>query len=977
MWIDRKTVSNWLSSVGRTSQLIHVTGLLGTGKTSLIRHYLTQTQQKAKWHTCVRMLNISTILGAKDASLEEALETAARSWESFDRIVWDDLHFLKPDVRYQIIQFIKGTAGAQKHILISEENLSSELGFEVPSFVLPGFTAGEVEEFLQNHQSQLDATALFKKTGGVPLLLQMILQTGGQQLDPEIWIQSLSRPAEQALRTLSLLPEGIERRMAEKLIGDGESWDELLRKNLISLQEGHYIPHTALLGVLEKWSTGDSQQKLADEILKMPESSEFSKLAQFRLALASRNPTDHAELILKTANSDLEGLSAQALSLYQNLIVKAQARCTGESLFRLLRLELTSQIYLGERKQAVKLIQQHLTPDFFENLSEEKIHLGYEAIYWLMRSGQAALAAVPLSLLINKAKSPVKQLLAIEQALPFVGSEPHRAIEILNRGLGNLHQIEDSKIRTTAEAQANYLLATAYYAQENFEQARTHYLEAQKKYQQIHNPYFAAFCSLNLAWIYFYLRRWFEFQDEVKDLKDTVRQFGYRYLEAGVYLLEALLRFEEGGESEALRLVSRAESQSRQMQIKKAWEDAALEKVKILLQLGQQSQAHQLIEELKNSYSPTDSRRSQIKILENFESTTLDQLMDLFPKPEDIKDPFWKLLFLRKHFVLAQWQPVTPREQLLAAELALSKASADGDENLFRQALQKIEHCLERFPEPNAERIALMCARFQNEKASETRAQILEMAEMEWTRWPSQSSDKKALREWIDSLRGSGAEKRLPKLSKRWSAWIYQMPHQGEEYTVFTAQEKVKQNEKPDPLKTGLHIDEASGEVFIKAKKIKEFSNKPVLRQILIQLVESYPVALSKGALSAAVWGEAYSPQVHDSRVYTSIQRIRTLLKTDVIENWEQGYRLSAKLPFQLVRTPQIKARSEDRIQSLVLEALRKRSKLGDGWMKKSDLLEMIGTTDSTLKRALASLLEQSLIQREGQGPAVKYKWKS
>ncbi len=973
LWIERQIVSNWLNSVG--SRLIHITGLLGTGKTSLIRHHLSQGQRKAKWHTCVRILNISTILGSKDASLEEALEAAAKTWTGFDVIVWDDLHFLKPDVRYQIIQFLKGLGGEQKHILISEENLSAEVGFEVPCFVLPGFTQNEVEEFLQKNKSNLEPLPVFKKTGGVPLLLQMILQTGGQELDPEIWIQSLGAGAEQALRVLALLPEGLERSMAEKIHPDLEAWDELLRKNLISRQEGLYVPHAALFRVFEKWSAAETQRKLADQILQLPESARFHRLTRFRLSLSSQQPGAFSDAILQVSNSDIEGLSAQALSHYQNLIIKAKARCQGECLYRLIRLELASQIYLGERKQAVKLIQEDLVPDFFENLSEEKLFLGYEAIYWLMRSGQAALAAVPLSLLINKAKSPVKQLLAIEQALPFVASEPARGIEILNRALANLHLIEDAKIRASAEAQANFLMATAFYAMENYEQARLHYAEARKKYQTIHNPYFAAFCSLNLAWIFFYQRRWFDFQSEVQDLKETIRQFGYRYLEVGVYLLEALLRFEEGGESEALRLVSRAEAQARQMQIKKAWEDAALEKIKILLQLGQQSQAHQLLEELKTSYGANDSRRAQLKILENFEDATLDQLMDLFAKPSDIKDPFWKNQFLRKGSVIPEWQAVTPREQLLAAELALAKASAEGDAGLYQQALMKIEHGLERFPEPNAERIALLCARLQG--SPDTSSELLQMAEMEISRWPSQSKDKKILQEWLSFLASSKKDRKNLKLAKRWSAWVFQMPQQGEEYTVFTASEKTKQTEKPEPLKTGLHIDEAAGEILLKGKKVKEFSNKPVLRQILIQLVESFPTALSKAALSAAVWGESYSPQVHDSRIYTSVQRIRTLLKTDVIENWEQGYRLSAKMPFQLVRTPQIKARSEDRIQSLVLEALRKRSKLGDGWMKKSDLLEMVGTTDSTLKRALSTLLEQSLIQREGQGPAVKYKWKA
>ena len=211
----------------------------------------------------------------------------------------------------------------------------------------------------------------------------------------------------------------------------------------------------------------------------------------------------------------------------------------------------------------------------------------------------------------------------------------------------------------------------------------------------------------------------------------------------------------------------------------------------------------------------------------------------------------------------------------------------------------------------------------------------------------------------------------------KWKNWVFQKSTEGSEYQVITHQNRYSSAEKPEATKTGTSVDETAGEVTFKGKKISEFSKKPILRQILIRLLESHPSSLSKAALAAAVWGEAYSPLVHDSRIYTSVQRIRDLLKPEMIENWEQGYRWNPKMAFQLVKTPFAKTKTEDRIQNLILEALRKRSKTGDGWMKKSELAEAIDTTDSTLKRALAALLEQTLITREGQGPAVKYKWKA
>jgi hypothetical protein len=975
-WLERKDVSNWITSVGSNYRLLHLTGLLGTGKTSLVKQFLAKQKKKAKWYTCVRILNISTILGSKAASIETALEEVSKTWSTFEVIVWDDLHQLKPEIRYLIIQFIKGLESPTQHILISEENLNLELGFETPFHTLSGFTKNEVEEFLEINKSKLDADTVFKKTGGLPLLMQMSLQAGQTQLDPQIWIQNISSEAQNGLRLLSLLPEGLEFSVCEKIVQNPDAWEELKRKNMVSAQEvdneTHYILHSALQPVLEKWSQTPAAQLMASRLLK--ENLNLSDLTLFRLAMSAENPQDHANLLFKITNSDLETLPSNALSLYQAPIVKtSQNMGKSDLLYHLKRLEIACSIFSGDRKQALKIIQQNLTSEFFEDLTEEKTWFGYEAIYWLMRSGQTEVAMVPVSQLINRAKSPVKELLSIEQALPFVAADPAKAIEILKRSLNVLKNIQDSKIQQNAMAQAYFLLATSYWGLADYENTKAHYIESQKRYQAIKKPYFSAFCSFNLAGIYFYSRDWENFNQELNDLRIITKQFGYQYLAIGVHLLDALAAYEEGRESEAIRLVSLAESQARRMQVKKPWEDAAFAKAKILMSVGQVDRALQIISELKNSTLTGKDAISRINLLEKINYVTLDELLDVFPNPEKIDDPFWKNQILSKGHEIKNWLAVTPREHLLEAELSLSKAQKAQDENLFKQSLMKIEHWLNHFPEPNRERIALFCAKAHQETQAETKQYWIEMAELEWERWNVPQEIKSSLRQWIDSLK----KKKPHAPNSKWKNWIFQKDQIESGYQILTHQNRFTVAEKPAPAKIGATIDETAGEVYFKGKKITEFSKKPILRQILIRLLESHPSSLSKAALAAAVWGEAYSPLVHDSRIYTSVQRIRDLLKAEAIENWELGYRWNPSLPFQLIRTPFAKSRSEDRNQSLILDALRKRSKSGDGWMKKSELAEAIETTDSTLKRALAALLEQNLIVREGQGPAVKYKWKS
>ncbi len=64
---------------------------------------------------------------------------------------------------------------------------------------------------------------------------------------------------------------------------------------------------------------------------------------------------------------------------------------------------------------------------------------------------------------------------------------------------------------------------------------------------------------------------------------------------------------------------------------------------------------------------------------------------------------------------------------------------------------------------------------------------------------------------------------------------------------------------------------------------------------------------------------------------------------------------------------------SGQRFQSLVLAALERLTQKGEKWVARSQLLDLVDGSEATIKRALADLVGNSIIQRKGQGRSVTY----
>jgi hypothetical protein len=163
------------------------------------------------------------------------------------------------------------------------------------------------------------------------------------------------------------------------------------------------------------------------------------------------------------------------------------------------------------------------------------------------------------------------------------------------------------------------------------------------------------------------------------------------------------------------------------------------------------------------------------------------------------------------------------------------------------------------------------------------------------------------------------------------------------------------------------------GQVTFHGAELVEFHRKTVLRQILALLFEVFPSGLAKATIATTIWGEAYSPEMHDPRIYMNIKRLRALFGADAIESWNGAYRWNSRYTFAYVKSLEVKSLGQSKLQVLVVQALKNYQSSGKIWASRSELVEATGSSEATVKRALSRLVSDGTIVRKGAGPSVVY----
>ena len=607
--------------------------------------------------------------------------------------------------------------------------------------------------------------------------------------------------------------------------------------------------------------------------------------------------------------------------------------------------------------------------NFFDSLNIEKEWFAYDSIYWMMRSARFEEGAKIIAKFINRASSPIKEFVTIEQALPHVQSEPDRAIEVLDRVLRQLKNISNPRLKILCEAQARYQLAIAKTTKKLFQESREEFKISRLLYLQINKPYFASFCLLNSTWTNYYHGSWNDFVVGVLDLKKTAEKYGFEYLSIGSDLLFSLMLFETGKDAEAFIHVDKAITKSKKIKHQQMLNHCLQSKMKFEFEKTNYDKALALITEIKSL--GVDGQIKRLRLFERADALTLNDLLEEFTDIEAVNEPFYNRMMLLVGHHPKNWKARTPRDFLVEDELRLRKSKSEKDKNQFLIDLKIMANRAKQFTHSTELSLATALAQIENDEPAKKKS-AAELIKTEIQESNLSQQTKKIFSAWAEDI----VDDKQTKILERWHHWRFPENVLGNEYQITTRDKKISALEKPNVSLNGVFVDDTLGEVYYDGSKINELGNKPVLRQILIFLLENFPQSCTKASFAVRIWGESYSPLVHDPRVYTSIQRLRKLISQTCISIQESGYGWNGQNDFLLIRANRQDFRIEDKTQGFIFEALIKKSKTGDPWMKKSEIAEGAGVTDSTLKRALAFLVDQGKIERSGAGPAVKYKKK-
>lgn len=165
-------------------------------------------------------------------------------------------------------------------------------------------------------------------------------------------------------------------------------------------------------------------------------------------------------------------------------------------------------------------------------------------------------------------------------------------------------------------------------------------------------------------------------------------------------------------------------------------------------------------------------------------------------------------------------------------------------------------------------------------------------------------------------------------------------------------------------------VDLTHGSLQLAQKNI-ELTNKPILKNIICLFLRNPGKAFSKEDLIERVWLETYNPLHHDSRIYTTLKRLRQLLSEaglkSTIEHDEAGYRFVAKEEFAIIERQSKFAQLSDR-QRWVLSYLSK-----NGTITRAAVEKALKVSPSLAGAELKDLVDGGWIEMYGQGKRTVY----
>lgn len=1009
MRVYRRTKElQWLDDQLQSASIVVLTGARGVGKSTIVRDWLShgrQNSRKNKWYTMLRLYSLKSILSEDAKNLDVALEHMKNTIAAYDVVVWDKCHLLSSASRVTLMNYLKNST-SQKHIIISDESLLSEFEYQFSELKVQPLTSVEVQSYVVQYLGKSennDFDKILEQTNGFPLFINLYFQsTQSQILKASKLNLQVSDVEKEVLEILTLSRHSLSKVEIASVISlrtpiEIESAIEALtRKHLITEVVNDK-------GELEIGLSTLLKQVVLEELSSERKSHLEKMLLQWQ---ASKNPSSQRELFIQSLMSDdpqamlhfslaIEPSYFESLSehdtrwIYKKVSeLKISLDFNSPGTVRVMRFQIRLEFLSGQRQKAIEICKKNikLILKNGEKINDpsaidEMLHLGYECVHWLNRNDQYDLTEKVASWLVNRCVSSLKSLLQIELVYPHYLTDFKRAEEGLKRILKEKSLTEE--IRT----QLHFELAQLYHANGKNREAYEQYKISVDSFLENGQSYFGCLCLMNMTWLSLEMRELAALSQHLDQLRQLVSKYGYRYLRAGTDLCDAILLNMQGQSSASLIKMDMAIETLNKVAPRAAQVDAYVEKAKVLVDIGLLGNAEKILleQQLRGVLSADDYNKLRLEL--GLEDIVYEEAEEFWSRTDVDSESAW-IEALRSGIEPSDSSYKIRLQKYFLGQLALVEYSLrQVDQDGVWSQLIRLEQLLTQSPEPRAERVFL--ALLQSQLAQENRESYFEKVEFELSRWGADRLAKYPLMAWLELLRApqksldtnENWKRSRRKDQIRWHYWVSRR-HMGstDENNSNASFEKITANGRefvgslPKNLEsTGVVVVDSLGQVLFKNKELKEFHRKSVLRQILVCLLEAYPNILSKGELVLSCWGESYNPTVHDPRIYTSVQRLRSLLTDKSIESIDGGYRWNSKIAFTLYKAQNQKLIGASKIQTLILQSMKNFKSRGQLWVKKSDFFQEVNASDATIKRALANLLSEGLIERQGSGAQTRY----
>lgn len=994
---ERPELNKRIEHYSKISKVFALIGPKGVGKSTLVRHWLnTQNIKSIKWinlQSTFSLVELLSPIQKENSSLEATLEQYASQLNQYEAIVWDDFQHLPEKHLITLISFIKSLTNSPTQIILADEDhsiIKSELAFIVCAPLNEYETETYLRDFL-NVKTTDSVQNIINATGGLPYLLNLWSQAEEHQsILGEAILPRFSFEEKVALAFLFFYGSiSIEHPSAIAL-------KPLVSKFYVQKNNGLFSLQSYLIDVVDKYFQKSEKQKgakLAIAILKT-QNNEALNFSIWLIAVKVDLSEEENEYQKFVDPKSLENLGKTDLMMIFNKLSSKinlnQFASLQDYYLRTIRLFLQAGILIGERKSTLtKLIPLTYELVRVEQPSVETGWLAYELIYWINRSNHFREANQLLDYYQNRVQGELKLLFQLELAFPFTVNDPQRALLTLKRVASAIAANKQNSLRLI-HAQTLLQMATCYFNLEDRIEALRFYTQAENLYEEIHQSYFAMICRINRLLLLINSLDINDCENLLSKLFFTANRFGYSYLLSGAYYIQAIIDRENFKRSSAIDNIKKSLSLIPEGAPPRSTQSVFQEEIGVLISLGKFREAENIFNvKLKNKASVS----CQIEFADLSYEDAQDQWQKSLKSEDNTEFLRFKLLHGQniddrtvKHLNKTPWG----RWTLLENKLHMLTASNADNESILK-VFNNMEYILVGINDQTPEHFALEILKWQlNENINPiSTKEKLEEIRVKIQNWSADHVIKAPLLAICDKLADASVEldshldwKTARQIDKpRWFSWMLKKTEISKSNFILISLDKQSQLQKKTLNDLDLNVNrdfelvliEHLGAVYYNQIEVKEFHRKAVLRQLLAFILEVYPNEIDKTQMANIIWGEAYSPGSHDSRIYTSIQRLRQLLNSEMIESWNGGYRWNSKFTFAYIKSENAQSIGQHKVQTLIIQILQNYQKSGTIWISRSALVEATKSSESTVKRELSKLLLSGQIARKGSGPNVLY----